>query len=82
MSDAHPSWPPAMTNDPRWSQTCQNGHFSRVRAPQRPRECPICAAPLTNVEAIDVVSKAVRQDRKKRASGDGALFTQGDGRLH
>lgn len=62
----------ALTDEPRWSQTCLNGHFDRTRADQRPRLCPACGAPFAITDDARAGSK--------RTSGDAALHTLGDGR--
>lgn len=80
MTRVHPSWPPALTDEPRWSQTCPDGHFTSVRQPARPAECPTCGKRIA-VCAVDTERGAAVPDRKKRPSGDAALFTDGTGGL-
>lgn len=60
-----------LTDLPRWTQTCDNGHEHRVRAEQRPVCCPTCGV------AFQVYDNSLMP--RKRASGDAALATEGDG---
>lgn len=70
-----------LADDPRWTVTCLAGHTTRERAPQRPKVCPTCGGPLEEERVGQWLGvKSLVNKGKKRPSGQGALFTKGDGR--
>lgn len=69
-----------LSDNPRWTVTCVEGHTTRRRQPLVPRSCPVCEADLLFKPFREVSGAFAYRGStgRKRPSGEGALHTFGD----